>query len=137
MNDQAERVWMAVITTLAPILATIASGVFLWMKARAAAIAAEAAVKTAKIAADMAAHNAAIAQKSQAENEARASALAHKVDTLGAHQKEIVAKVEQVQKATDGLTDRLVDATDKEAYQRGTTEERQRAADEANGGKGE
>ncbi len=40
---------------------------------------------------------------------------------------DVAAKVEQVHKATNSLTDRLVASTEKEAHERGTREERERS----------
>ena len=51
--------------------------------------------------------------------------------------KDVAAKVEEVHKATNSLTDRLVEATEKEALARGGVEERARAEERArrdNGG---
>ncbi len=117
MSDQNTH---DLIAAVSPVLSAVALGIYVWVRARAterAAVAAavKVAVKVEAVKAELGDHRQAVKQRDDVTQKALA---------------EVAEKVEEVHKATNSLTDRLVESTDKEAFMRGGAEERRRANEE-------
>ncbi len=116
----ADAVWLSLISTLAPVLATLATGVLIWVKAKAAEKAARAAAFQASLAQ-------AEAGRVKADLTEHREAVAADRTKMHKQMDEVTVKVEEVHKATNSLTDRLVELTDREAHARGVADEKKRA----------
>ncbi len=112
--------------TVGGILSPIGAGIFLWLKAKAAEVSAKAAVAQAQIAV-LEAQNAA---KASAANGVLARENADRItkigDTTMIAMDKLTEKIEEVHKATNSLTDRLVETTRIEAHAAGMKEQKDR-----------
>ncbi len=119
-------VWQALIGA---VVTLALAAMQLWAKrsadraAASASIAASHAAVAVRAVATSAAEVKASLEVSNAEQKAATAATAAKIA-------DVAEKVEAVHKATNSLTDRLIESTDKEAHARGIEDERKRAGDE-------